>query len=84
MAERIRLTSTGKRLIFECFAVESRSVVSKKSETTWKVQVAENYFKPFVCTFDEKWIDLLVEPHAKGLFAPFLWAEAKKERGLTS
>ncbi|MDR1477713.1 MAG: hypothetical protein LBJ00_02095 [Planctomycetaceae bacterium] len=50
-----------------------------KSEVTLKVQVANKYFSKFALSFDEKFIDLIVEPQADGLFAPFLWAESKKD-----
>ncbi|MDR3199289.1 MAG: hypothetical protein LBU34_15585, partial [Planctomycetaceae bacterium] len=51
---------------------------STKNETTWKVQVANKFFNKFAVSFDEKFIDLIVEPNMNGLFAPFLWAESKK------
>jgi hypothetical protein len=54
-------------------------VSTTKSESTWKFQVAKRYFQPFHVCSDEKFIDLIVEPKAEGLFAPFLWAEAKKD-----
>ncbi|MCL2743943.1 MAG: hypothetical protein FWE67_08830 [Planctomycetaceae bacterium] len=50
-----------------------------KSESTWKLQVKDKFFGKFNVSFDEKWIDLIVEPIADGLFAPFLWAESKKD-----
>jgi hypothetical protein len=50
-----------------------------KSEQSWKFQVAKKYFQPFHVLSDEKFIDLIVEPKAEGLFAPFLWAEVKKD-----
>ncbi|MDR2169023.1 MAG: hypothetical protein LBP59_02670 [Planctomycetaceae bacterium] len=49
-----------------------------KSEATFKFRVANKYFSKFTVSFDEKFIDVIVEPNADGLFAPFLWAESKK------